>query len=213
MDQALAFIAHLQRGIDSADELHAWVLGLACFGKPTAVHAAVAAARNALVVWERAEPRSRAPHERIAAAEAWLACPCTDHAEAAGRLAFANGDDSPLKFTCLVVDGHEVEAMPTIFAHWSADNAVSASWNTDPGLVAQCAATGMAAAMAALDATSADGETRLREMHASLVDELARFAELDATERALLRQLARSPADVACRQVYADWLQEHRPST
>jgi len=79
-------------------------------------------------VWERAEPSLRAPHDRLAAAEAWFACPCAEHAESAGRLAFANGDDDPLGFTSLVVDGKYIESAHAIDAHWASDNAASAAW-------------------------------------------------------------------------------------
>lgn len=58
--------------VRSADDwgVRSWAAGLAVFGKEACVRAAVAAARVALEAWERAEPALRAPHDRIAAAEA-----------------------------------------------------------------------------------------------------------------------------------------------
>ncbi len=185
---------------DPGDAL-VWIRGLAQFGKVACVRASVGSARAALVAWEKAEPVLRAPHERIAAVEAWLACPCAKHAEVASQLAWANGDDNPLKWTRLFVDGKEIESTAAICAHWSADNAANTVWLEDPELLGQVIETGCSAALAALEDLERDFAARVRRVHASI---LAEFAE--PAERGFLDAVAHG--DDAARAVYADWLEE-----
>jgi hypothetical protein len=136
----------------SAQDLWHWVKDLESFGKTYAVRAAVVAARAALPAWERVEPNERAPHERIAAVEAWLACPCDAHADAAGDLAFANGDDNAIKgWSSIRIEGREVDDPKATYAHWSADSACSAAWVKDDHFSAQAAATAFGQALEALE--------------------------------------------------------------
>ncbi|MGZ3423970.1 MAG: TIGR02996 domain-containing protein [Polyangiales bacterium] len=191
-----------QSGVD------AWVKGFAELGKPVCVRVAVAAARAALEAWETYEPaiREGGPYERIAAAEAWLACPCEAHEEIASQLAWANGDDSPLKWTSMVVNGNAIESMEAIYAHWSSDNAVSVTAN-DLSLAAQIIETAFGAAEESLSKLHPRPECTLRVI-ARIVRELGACLTTSPQETAFLEALDRDPADDATRQVYADWLEE-----
>jgi hypothetical protein len=61
-------------------DLGAWVRGLGYWGKEAAVRGAVAAARTALPAWEAGHPQERRPLQAVEAADAWLGCPCEQHA-------------------------------------------------------------------------------------------------------------------------------------
>jgi hypothetical protein len=61
-------------------EVGDWVRGLGYWGKEAVVRAAVAAARPLLPRWEARQPDELRPAEALAAADAWVACPCETHA-------------------------------------------------------------------------------------------------------------------------------------
>ncbi|MCO5172530.1 MAG: hypothetical protein M9894_40050 [Planctomycetes bacterium] len=60
-----------------------WITGLRAYGKEWLVRAAVAIARARFTAWDRWDEADERPRRALAAAEAWLACPCEAHAEEA----------------------------------------------------------------------------------------------------------------------------------
>jgi hypothetical protein len=155
---------------------------VSAFGPQREVRVAIVAARSALPVWERHEPHERAPHERIEAAEAWLACPCREHADAAGDLAFANGTDNPLKgWTVLRIGGRSIESMGAIYAHWASDNACSAAYAFESDSLGEVVGTGFGAAVEAWADDGSSSLTHARRIANAIADDLAPFA----SERAL----------------------------
>jgi hypothetical protein len=145
------FRAHLdaRSSLRTAGDLAAWAETVGRLGGVMcSVRVAVESARAALPAWEHDVPESRAPHERIAAVDAWLACPCASHAAAAVDLAWANGDDNAFKgFSRVTVGGKFVESDAATYAHWCSDDAASAIYvRNDAKKVAEVA--GLAASRA-----------------------------------------------------------------
>lgn len=72
------------------DALKAWAHGLQAWGGETVGRAAIACARFLLPVWHRIEPDDDRPRRAIEASEAYVLCPCQEHAEALGIARDAN---------------------------------------------------------------------------------------------------------------------------
>lgn len=66
--------------MNSEDTLRGWVARIGWWGPQACMRAAVAAARLGLEVWEGT---GQEPERAVAAAEAWVLCPCDDHARGA----------------------------------------------------------------------------------------------------------------------------------
>lgn len=60
-----------------------WITGLRAFGKEWLVRAAVALARSRFDAWATWDETDERPHRAVAAAVAWLECPCAAHASQA----------------------------------------------------------------------------------------------------------------------------------
>jgi len=77
------------------DDSNVWGAKLRPLGVPVVIRAALAAARLGVEPWERAHPGQpgRGPRPMLEAVEAWLACPCAEHAAAAKRAGEARDDD------------------------------------------------------------------------------------------------------------------------
>lgn len=73
----------LPRFAPAGGDLERWVFGLKRWGKPAEVRAGVAIGRMALAAWSARYPRDPRLEAAVLAAEAWVACPCAAHAEAA----------------------------------------------------------------------------------------------------------------------------------
>lgn len=213
-----ALFVHLRSASDieaSVASLRRWAQGFAPFGRTICVRAAVAAARTSLELWERIEPNLVGPQARIAAVDAWLACPCESHAKVAEQLAWANGDDKQLTgFSVMIVEGKNIEDEHAWSAHWAADNAASAVWCFDP---ASACATGAAAAANAFAESSSpnrdtvsDGANRVRTAIVEAVMPLVAQRAEDEVERRFLMRLVDAPTDDANHAVYSDWLEEQR---
>lgn len=97
---------------------------------------AIALARYALSVWEEQYPYVREPVTAIEAAEAWAACPCARHAQAA--LVAEEGANR---------EAQRVWRTPASPAAWAARTAAWAAaapsygWQAIPALVGACRAT------------------------------------------------------------------------
>src|SRR5262249_49829573 len=120
------------------------------------------------------------------------------------------GDDNPLKWTRLVVEGKSIENMNAIYAHWASDNAANAAWCADAGLAAEVCGTGACASAAALAEDDVAPTTCVPRVIAAIVRELPprRPDATDPIEARFLATLRADRSDDDCRAVYADWLDE-----
>lgn len=211
---------------------------MSAFGKAFCVRAAIAPAPAVLDVWARLHPSLRAPYDRIEAAQAWLACPCRGHAKAARHLAFANGDDNPVREGGVVVEGQVIRQREAVFAHWVSDNATLAAASPSDIQAALYASTAASAAVIALELTGASLAVRVRTVARMIAKELDDGAAIgsdgrdghldgkrrlrvirasagadDEVEHDLLERIESAPSDDDARRTYADWLAAHGRAT
>jgi hypothetical protein len=124
---------------DRWTRLHLFAAGLSRWGPAVAVRAAVAAAKVADQRWQGdwnpgifSESRC-APSRVIAAAEAWLACPCDRHEVEWSRAGIACADGGNLVLTWLPIPpdvdthGHNLGSVPTGAAQRTEMSAVRAA--------------------------------------------------------------------------------------
>ena len=175
-------------------ELEAWAQGLAYWGKPVAVRAAAAAARATLPLWTAGQPDEPRPARAVAAADAWLDCPCEAHAALALEAAQAVwllGDaqaraDDPAALTAWQ------RAWPTDAGSGMAEAIASATGSAAYTARAGSAAAGGWAENAAISAAEALGAHRLGAFPAGAPDAVWQHARLrgaDAVRAAVRDEL------------------------